>query len=69
MIQDREPAKMPVYLDEDGIPTCPKCGCKDTKVTHSLGWSQRGYQRRRVCNNDNCGWVFPRSVETFDEQL
>lgn len=67
MIQDREPAKLPYYLDEDGIPTCPKCGCQDTKVTHSMKWDTGVKVRRRVCNNEHCGWVFPRTIEVFDE--
>lgn len=66
-MDDRPVVKMPCYLGDDGEPTCPKCGCKDTKVTHSYGWSSRGYERRRVCNNDQCRWVFPRSVEVFIE--
>ena len=62
---NREAVRMPIYLDENGVPTCPKCGCQDTKVTHSYGWQADGKRRRRVCTN--CRWVFPPSVEVFDE--
>ena len=69
MMTERLPAKLPNYLDENGTPTCPKCGCQDTKVTHSYGWGEKGYRRRRVCANERCGWPFPASVEVFDETL
>jgi predicted nucleic acid-binding Zn-ribbon protein len=41
--------------DKIGI-ACPKCGCKDLRVTNSLPSANGSRRRRRVCRN--CGRVF-----------
>lgn len=37
--------------------TCPRCGCQDTKVTHTMsGRNQYIVYRRRKCGSCGCTW-------------
>ncbi len=69
MPDDRPVVKMPNYLDANGVPTCPQCGCQDTRVETTYPWHDGRKRRRRYCKNNNCGWAFPCSVEVFDETV
>jgi transcriptional regulator NrdR family protein len=63
-MEERRIIKLPDYLDEDGILTCPKCGCQDFEVTHSYKWLDGKKPRRRACTY--CGWKITTS-EKVDE--
>jgi len=55
MTEERRIVILPDYLDEDGILTCPKCGCQDFEVTHSYKWEHGSKPRRRKC--EHCAWT------------
>lgn len=57
---DRRVAKMPTFLDEHGVLTCPDCGCQDFKITHTRAWNDGKKSRRRECTH--CG----KSVTTYE---
>ena len=55
MIQDQQGRRVysmpPSNMDEDGVPTCPECGCTDTRVENSYPFKEGLKRRRRVCNH------------------
>ena len=66
----RRLVKLPNYLNDHGVPTCPKCGLEQNPdITHSQGWHEGVKRRRRVCENDQCDYVFPGTVEVFEDML
>jgi ribosomal protein L37E len=58
--------KTPTYLDDNGVLTCPRCGCQDFEVTHSYRWEGGHKPRRRVCTH--CGYPIT-TIEVVDETL
>lgn len=57
----RPVVKLPTYLDEHGVLTCPDCGCQDFDVYRVKPWSGGSKPRERQCQN--CGRiVYTREV-------
>lgn len=48
---DRRIVKFPTYEDDNGVLTCPKCGCQDFFVSNTDRWKNGFKKRRRVCEN------------------
>lgn len=62
---NRRIVKLPDYL-QDGIPTCPKCGCQHFEVSHTYPWGNGMKRRRRVCQH--CSWPI-MTYEMVSEEL
>jgi hypothetical protein len=60
----RRLVRLPKFVDEDGIPTCPECGCQHFRVRDSEPWGPDGKVRYRTC--DHCGFVI-RTIEFVNE--
>lgn len=58
--EGRRVFNLPKCIDENGVLTCPLCGCKDFRVSNTYGWEAGGNKRRRECRN--CKWSI-RTVE------
>jgi hypothetical protein len=68
--EGRRIVRLPNYLNSDGKPVCPKCGLnQNPEITHSQAWVDGVKRRRRVCQNDQCDYVFPATVEVFEDML
>lgn len=53
------------WLNAEGIPTCPACGCHEFRVRDSEPWKHGVKERYRVCNK--CGLPTPKTAEAFEE--
>lgn len=51
MIDEPPIVKFPTNLDDNGVPTCPTCGCTDTRVVNTYPAVLGLRRRRRVCNH------------------
>ena len=66
----RRIVKLANYLNASGVQTCPKCGLEQNPdITHSQGWREGIKRRRRVCENEQCDYVFPGNAEVFEDML